>query len=73
MRQFFNVLTIISGVIMTITILIQSKGSGLSTTFGGDGGSFKVKRGAEKVVFNVTILMAVVFALSVVLGLLSRA
>lgn len=73
MKNFFNILTIISAVIMTICILLQSRGSGLSATFGGGGGATHTKRGAEKVLFNTTIVAAVVFVLSVILSILSRA
>lgn len=72
MRNLFHILTIVSVAIMTLTILLQSQGTGLSTTFGGGGGSYKSKRGAEKIVFNTTIVTAIVFVLSVVFGILSK-
>ncbi len=72
MRQFFNILTIISAVLIIIMVLLQSQGTNLSTTFGGEGNSYRSKRGAEKLIFNATILLAVVFVLSVVLSLLSK-
>ena len=72
MRTLFNFLTIISVSIMTLTILLQSQGTGLSTSFGGEGNSYRSKRGAEKIIFNTTIVMAVIFVLSVVLGILSK-
>ncbi len=59
--------------IMTLTILLQSQGTGLSTSFGGEGNSYRSKRGAEKIIFNTTIVMAVVFVISVILGILSKA
>ncbi len=58
---------------MILTVLLQSQGSGLGTTFGGEGNSYRSKRGAEKIIFNTTIVMAVIFVLSVVLGILSKA
>lgn len=72
MRNFFNVLTIISIVVMITAILLQSQGSGLGTAFGGEGNVFRSKRGAEKIIYNATILAAVVFVLSIILGLLSK-
>ncbi len=72
MRSLFHALTIGSVVVMIITILLQSQGSGLSTTFGGEGNSFRSKRGAEKIIYNTTIVTAVIFVLSVILGLLSK-
>lgn len=43
------------------SILLQSRGSGLSTTFGGDGNVYRTKRGVEKILFRSTIVLAIVF------------
>ncbi len=72
MRGFFNIVTMVSAIIIIITVLLQSQGTNLSTTFGGEGSSYRSKRGAEKLIFNTTIAMGVVFTLSVVLSLLSK-
>lgn len=72
MKSFFSVLTVISSVIMIITILMQTRGTGLGASFGGQDNVYRTKRGAEKVVFNTTILAAVVFVLSVILSILSK-
>ena len=47
--------------ILVLLILIQSKGSGLSGVFGGEGNVYRTKRGAERVVFMSTIVVAVLF------------
>lgn len=73
MRNLFHILTIISVAIMAVTILLQSQGTGLGTSFGGEGNSYRSKRGAEKIIFNTTIVTAVIFVVSVILGLLSKA
>ncbi len=72
MRGFFNIVTIISAILIIVTVLLQSQGTNLGTTFGGEGSSYRSKRGAEKLIFNTTIVMAVMFTLSVVLSLLSK-
>jgi preprotein translocase subunit SecG len=72
MRNIFNIITIISVCIMAITILLQSQGTGLGASFGGEGNSYRSKRGAEKLIFNTTIVAAVAFVISIVLGLLSK-
>ena len=72
MKSLFNIVTFVSAIILLITILLQSQGASLSSTFGGEGGSYRSKRGAEKLIFNATILFTVIFVLSVVLGLLSK-
>lgn len=72
MKSFFQILTAVSAVFIIIFVLMQSQGSNLSATFGGEGSSYRSKRGAEKIIYNATIIMAVMFVLSVILGLLSK-
>lgn len=73
MKQFFYILAVVAAVVMTVMILLQQQGSGLGGAFGGDSGGYKSKRGVERVVFNLTIVSAVIFVLSIILGLLSKA
>lgn len=72
MKTFFYTITVISAIIMTIMILLQQQSSGLGGAFGGDSSSFRSKRGAEKIVFNLTIVSGVFFVLSLILGLLAK-
>lgn len=58
---------------MVVMILLQQQGSGLGGAFGGSSTSFRSKRGAEKMVFNLTIVTATIFVLTLILGLLSKA
>lgn len=71
MKQVFNYITLVSAIIMIVMILLQTRGSSLGATFGGDGNVYRSKRGAEKLVYNLTIVSAVVFVLSVILSILS--
>ncbi len=48
-------------VILILLILIQSKGSGLSGVFGGEGNVYRTKRGAEKIIFVSTIIVVILF------------
>jgi len=73
MKNVFYAISAVAGVIMTIMILLQQQGSGLGSAFGGSTGGFRSKRGAERIVFNLTIVSATVFVLSLILGLLSKA
>ena len=73
MKSFFYAITAIAAVVMIVMILLQQQGSGLGGAFGGDSGSYRSKRGVEKIVFNLTIVSAVVFVLSLILGLLAKA
>ncbi|MBU0458846.1 preprotein translocase subunit SecG [Patescibacteria group bacterium] len=64
MTQLLNTLEIVVSIVMVFTILLQHRASGLSATFGGSGSSnFIQRRGAEKVLFKVTIWSAFLFLL----------
>ena len=45
-------------------ILLQVRGAGLGSAFGGTsaGSVFKTRRGAERLIFNLTIVFVVLFA-----------
>ena len=49
------------GALLIIFILLQQRGSGLSGTFGGEGGNYSTRRGAEKIIFTGTIILAILF------------
>ncbi len=71
--KILSIVIIIVGVLLVGAILLQQRGSGLGTVFGGGGGEvYRSKRGAEKFLFNGTIILAVVFAaLAVSLAILN--
>jgi len=56
------VIQIIISVALMVLILLQTKGSGLGSLFGGsDSGIYTTRRGVEKTLFNLTIVLAVTF------------
>ena len=52
---------ILISVLLITGILLQQRGGGLSSTFGGGMMEYSTKRGAEKVIFYATIVFAVLF------------
>jgi len=42
-------------------VLLQVKGAGLGSIFGGDGGVYRTRRGVEKTIFNATIGLVIFF------------
>ena len=48
--------------LLTAAILLQQKGTGLGSAFGGSGQMYRSKRGVEKSLFIATIVLAVLFA-----------
>lgn len=71
MGQLTTILSIISGVILILLVILQSKGTGMGTAFGGDMGFYGTKRGAEKMLFYLTIIISVVFLVSSILGIIA--
>jgi protein translocase SecG subunit len=67
--NIFNWITIVSMIIMTLLILAQTRGAGLGAGLGGGGEVNTVRRGTDQGVHQLTIIVAVVFALSLILGI----
>lgn len=70
-----NVLLIIQSVLsvlIVVSVLLQSQGSGLGSTWGGGGETYHTKRGMEKVLFNLTIVFIILFALSSIASLVAN-
>ncbi|GAB4420740.1 MAG: hypothetical protein Kow002_09310 [Anaerolineales bacterium] len=62
MEQFINIALIITSVALIISVILQSKGAGLGGLTGGDtGGVYTARRGIERTLFWVTIVLSVLF------------
>lgn len=55
------IIQIVLSVLLVAAILLQQRGSGLGSAFGGEGNVFRTKRGVEKILFYATIGIAVLF------------
>lgn len=55
---------------MVSAILLQQRGSTLGAGFGSSGELYTTRRGFDKNLFDVTIIFAVIFVLSILAGLL---
>ena len=54
-------------------ILLQQRGAGLGGAFGGgDGFGYSSRRGAEKILFQGTVVIAILFAFSTLLALVIK-
>lgn len=69
MENIFQIITIISMALMTLLILLQTRGASLGAGFGGTGELFTARRGIDKTMHQVTIILAVIFIGSLVLGI----
>ena len=61
MSKYIVIIQSILAVILIIAILLQQRGAGLTGTFGGDSSAYSTRRGAEKVIFTATIVVAILF------------
>ncbi len=61
MKTTIYILQIVVAVLLITLILVQQKGSGLGMAFGGSSTIYRTKRGAEKIIFRATIVLAVLF------------
>jgi len=65
---------IILCVAVIVFILLQVRGAGLGSAFGGSsaGSVFKTRRGVERLIFNLTIVFVVLFAIVSLLSALIK-
>lgn len=60
----------ILAILVMVAILVQAKGTGLGRAFGGGGGFYSSRRGVEKMLFRITIvLVALFFVVSILVHL----
>ena len=68
--SIFNYLTLGSTVLMVLLILVQTRGASLGAGLGGAGEVNTTRRGTDKTIFQLTIICAIIFTVSLILGVL---
>ncbi|HSX36772.1 MAG TPA: preprotein translocase subunit SecG [Patescibacteria group bacterium] len=68
--SIFNYLTLGSMLLMTLLILVQTRGASLGAGLGGAGEVNTTRRGTDKTIFQLTIVCAIIFTVSLILGVL---
>jgi preprotein translocase subunit SecG len=68
--SILQTVTVGSSILMILAILLQQRGASLGAGFGSSGELYTTRRGLDKNLFEVTIILAVVFVLSILVGLL---
>jgi len=59
---YLNIALIITSIALIASVVLQSKGAGLGGLTGADtGGIFTARRGVEKTLFRITIVLSVLF------------
>jgi len=67
----YNYITIISMLLMTLLILVQTRGASLGAGLGSAGEINTERRGTDKTIYQLTIITAVIFAGSLLVGILT--
>ncbi|HSL28015.1 MAG TPA: preprotein translocase subunit SecG [Anaerolineales bacterium] len=71
MITYINIALIIISVLLILSVILQSKGAGLGGLTGADTGSiFTARRGVERTLFWITIVLSAIFFLLVIILLL---
>ena len=61
MQTYFSIAQIVLSIALILAILFQVRGGGLGSIFGQASTVFRTKRGVEKTLFQLTIVLAVLF------------
>jgi len=61
MNIFLSIAQILLGVALVAGVLLQSKGEELGGVFGGAQGVYQTRRGIDRVLFTITIFIAIAF------------
>lgn len=70
MRQLIlPIIQVVLAALLTASILLQQRGTGLGATFGGENTVFRTKRGLEKGLFYATIGLSILFFAGAILNL----
>jgi preprotein translocase subunit SecG len=69
--NIFNYITIGSMLLVSLLILIQTRGASLGAGLGGGGEVNTIRRGSDKTLHQITIILVVIFGLSIILGIIA--
>jgi preprotein translocase subunit SecG len=60
--RYLDIAMIITSIALIVSVILQSKGAGLGGLGGSDTGAvFTARRGVEKTLFRITIVLSVIF------------
>lgn len=65
LENYMNLAQLLISLLLIVVVLLQTRGGDIGAAFGGGGGggggSFRTRRGLEKTLFQLTIILAVIF------------
>jgi preprotein translocase subunit SecG len=61
--DYLNLAQLLISIILIVVLLLQTRGSDIGAALGGGGGSssYRTRRGLEKTLFQLTIVLAIIF------------
>jgi len=68
--MILKIAQIVISILLATAILLQQRGTGLSSAFGGEGSIYRTKRGLEKSLHILTIILAAIFLAVALLNIL---
>ena len=69
MEIYLNVVQIVLAIALILAILLQVRGGGLGGIFGQTDTVYRTKRGVEKTLFQLTIILVVLFVIVSIIAL----
>jgi preprotein translocase subunit SecG len=70
MEDMFGYATVFLAILLSVMILIQSRGASLGAGFGGSSEIHTTRRGVDKSLHQATVVISILFVLSIASGLL---
>ena len=65
-----QIVTVGSAILMILAILLQQRGASLGAGFGSSGELYTTRRGLDKNLFEASVVLAVIFVLSILFSIL---
>ena len=66
--NLLEIAQIVIAVAVAASILLQARGTGLSSTFGGESTAYRSRRGLERTLFRLTIVLIAVYVVISLVG-----
>ena len=66
---YLNITQIVLSIALTLAILLQVKGGGLGGIFGQADTVFRTRRGVERTLFRLTVILVVLFIIASIVAL----
>ncbi len=70
--NFWNYITIVTSAFIIVLILIQTRGASLGAGLGGAGEVNTVRRGSDKTLHQLTIILVIIFAGSIIMTIVAQ-